>query len=389
MLNPTVPPHEPAGPGERVLVIAPHPDDETLALGGWLHQSARRGADLRLLFLTDGDGFALCAALRYGAWPGPGVMRRLGKERRGEALRAAERLGLNGRQIRFLGYPDRGLASLWLDRWTTPFCSPYTGLTARGQDLLADLETLLREFRPERVYYPDSLDDHPDHWAASCFVRMAMARVPLRPVVERSYLIHRGNWPRPQGRHPEFFHAPPTETTPLSLEWESVRLESEAVGAKREALEAYASQAPLVGAFLDAFVRRNELVAWWPEAPDLSDATRDRFGRANCGGVDFTRLEVKEQRVTARLRGRPLPGVEYRIYWKPLLGPPETRHTRRAHGLQAEIEAGGPVLAAAFCRMGPLLLDRTPWYSVSGGDQVGTGQQPSFTYSPAEGVSRP
>ena len=37
----------------RVLALAPHPDDEVLAFGGTLNRLARRGADVRVVLLTD------------------------------------------------------------------------------------------------------------------------------------------------------------------------------------------------------------------------------------------------------------------------------------------------------------------------------------------------
>src|SRR2546426_6399745 len=44
-------------PSTRMLLIAPHPDDEVLAAGGLLqHLRAARGA-LRVVYLTDGEGY--------------------------------------------------------------------------------------------------------------------------------------------------------------------------------------------------------------------------------------------------------------------------------------------------------------------------------------------
>ncbi|TMQ65865.1 MAG: hypothetical protein E6K78_07050, partial [Candidatus Eisenbacteria bacterium] len=43
------------GANDRVMVIAPHPDDESLACAGLLQASARAAARVRVVFLTDGD----------------------------------------------------------------------------------------------------------------------------------------------------------------------------------------------------------------------------------------------------------------------------------------------------------------------------------------------
>ncbi|NQV81974.1 MAG: PIG-L family deacetylase [Alphaproteobacteria bacterium] len=45
-----------AGPrGKRVIVLAPHPDDESIGLGGTLLQTASRGAKIEIVFLTSGS----------------------------------------------------------------------------------------------------------------------------------------------------------------------------------------------------------------------------------------------------------------------------------------------------------------------------------------------
>lgn len=50
-----LPPWTPPDPGARVVVIAPHPDDETLGLGGTLHLLSRRGTAVEVVVLTDGE----------------------------------------------------------------------------------------------------------------------------------------------------------------------------------------------------------------------------------------------------------------------------------------------------------------------------------------------
>ena len=41
----------------RVLVFAPHPDDETLAVGGLIHRLTKEGVPVRIVFITNGDGY--------------------------------------------------------------------------------------------------------------------------------------------------------------------------------------------------------------------------------------------------------------------------------------------------------------------------------------------
>ncbi|MGV3721354.1 MAG: PIG-L deacetylase family protein [Actinomycetota bacterium] len=323
--------------GERVLVFAPHPDDEVLALGGLLQQSRQRGAQVQVVYLTSGDGFRLCAAARYRGWPSQKRMRQLARVRQAEAREALSRLGIGPASATFLGYPDRGLSSLWLSHWTAdqPYRSPYTaenrvasptdsrrGAPFCGESVIRDIDQALAEHRPDFVFYPDSTDDHPDHWAAHCLIELALERRGLAgraPIMQRrTYLIHRGEWPSPMRAEPSLALSPPAELRGRGARWEQAPLTPAAVAAKANALAAYRSQQALAGNFLSAFVRRNELITYWrnadrgfpvarSSAPDsgdfvvgasaffsphpepdtrvIWDSTRDRFARARFGSV--------------------------------------------------------------------------------------------------------
>ena len=52
---PTVGLDEVVPPGRRLLVVAPHPDDEVLGSGGLLHLAVRAGRAVRVLLATDGQ----------------------------------------------------------------------------------------------------------------------------------------------------------------------------------------------------------------------------------------------------------------------------------------------------------------------------------------------
>lgn len=223
------------GAGSAVLVVAPHPDDEALGTGGLIHQAVRRGAEVRVMFLTSGDGFALCAAERYRRWPTASVRQRLAEEREGEALASLARLGVPEGQVAFLRLPDRRLSR---------------------EDCPVSLAAALAG-RLDYVYYPDAADDHPDHRAAHYLVRRAlMGR--QREVREFTYLIHHGRWPWPFAAAPKQLLLPPPMLRAGS-QWEVLPLSLDEVAAKEEAICAHASQQRLMGYFLPAFIRANEL----------------------------------------------------------------------------------------------------------------------------------
>src|SRR5712691_11441189 len=84
--------------GARILVLAAHPDDESLGAAGTLALNAGRAEAIRIWIATDGtrqEGVSPEAAANYGA------------RRRAEAVRAAGALGLEA--PRFGGLADREL----------------------------------------------------------------------------------------------------------------------------------------------------------------------------------------------------------------------------------------------------------------------------------------
>src|SRR4051812_14363692 len=98
---------------DRVLVIAPHPDDESIATGGLLQAVQAAGAALRLIVLTDGDNNPWPQRWIEKRWHiGPTERARWGARRRTEAHAALRVLGIDAGVVRFLGLPDLGVTDL-------------------------------------------------------------------------------------------------------------------------------------------------------------------------------------------------------------------------------------------------------------------------------------
>src|SRR5262245_46763029 len=94
----------------KALVIAPHPDDETLGAGGLMQRIHEIGGQVRVVFLTDGDAY------REGVrreWPRrrpqAGEFRGYGYLRERESRLALTSLGLSRDAATFLSFPDKGL----------------------------------------------------------------------------------------------------------------------------------------------------------------------------------------------------------------------------------------------------------------------------------------
>jgi LmbE family N-acetylglucosaminyl deacetylase len=147
----------------RVMVIAPHPDDESLAAGGLLQQAISAQSAVRILFLTGGDNNPWPQRLIEGRWRiGAEDKMRWAALRRQETMLALAWLGVPPEAAVFLGYPDQGLSDLLL----------------RGDDdLIQRLTDEIIAWQPTLLVTPSLLDLHPDHSAAGVFVKMALARL--------------------------------------------------------------------------------------------------------------------------------------------------------------------------------------------------------------------
>lgn len=144
---------------QRLLFVAPHPDDDVLACGGTLARAAFEGAASRVVYVTDGAASHLASK----TYP-PARLREL-RER--EALAGLAILGVASTDARFLREPDSGLAR----------GGPRAG------ELAARLAAQLEAFRPTAVFSPWIRDAHPDHVATSSAVRRALALVDLGTVL--------------------------------------------------------------------------------------------------------------------------------------------------------------------------------------------------------------
>jgi N-acetylglucosamine malate deacetylase 1 len=115
---------------ERVLVIAPHPDDETLGCGGTLLRMAESGAELAWLIVT-----------RISEEAGFTPQRVQGRE--AEIEKVTSLLGFS--EVFQLSMPTRQLDAIPM------------------AELVEQFSGVFREFRPEHVFLPHRSDVHSDH----------------------------------------------------------------------------------------------------------------------------------------------------------------------------------------------------------------------------------
>jgi len=148
-----------------MIVVAPHPDDEILALGGTLQLAAAAGHPLSFIAVTDGE-----ASHPDSTAVTPEALRVL---RREEARLARSRLGIASPPVRHLGLAD--------------------GAVAAGHDRLVDA-ILSVTGRSTVVLAPWRADGHPDHEAAGRAAAEAVRQAGASLV---EYPVWTWNWARP------------------------------------------------------------------------------------------------------------------------------------------------------------------------------------------------
>ena len=162
----------------RVMLFAPHPDDESLAAGVFLQRVVAAGTAVRVVYATDGE--------RNG-WPQRVLERKMrirdrdrcrwGARRQGEALAALATLGIGRECVEFLSLPDQGVTDLLLEGCETT---------------LRRLADSIGSWHPTHLLMPSPADTHPDHSGLAVLLEIALADyLPPQPWLARlRYLVH-------------------------------------------------------------------------------------------------------------------------------------------------------------------------------------------------------
>jgi bacillithiol biosynthesis deacetylase BshB1 len=196
------------------LVIAPHPDDAELGMGGTIALMLQRGLAVGVLDLTDGEPTPLGSI----------------EIRSRETAAASSALGLAWREN--LGLPNRRLRPT---------------LAAR-----AALAAVIRRTRPRWLFAPHWVDAHPDHTAATKLTEAARFWAKLT----RSDLSGEP-WHPERIYHYACVHLKvllrPAFIVDISSTWEI----------KRRSLDCYASQFPATARSPTVLERVDAAAAWW------------------------------------------------------------------------------------------------------------------------------
>jgi LmbE family N-acetylglucosaminyl deacetylase len=141
-----------------VVVIAPHPDDETLGCGGAVALLRSLGHSVRVLVMSDGTR-SHPNSRRY-----PPL--RLRAVREAETIAAMKLLGVESAQIRFLQLPDGAIPGEDAQEFNRA---------------VAACQEYLTQFMPETLFLPYRFDPHPDHRATWQIVHRSLLNLSHHP----------------------------------------------------------------------------------------------------------------------------------------------------------------------------------------------------------------
>jgi len=271
----------------RLLIFAPHPDDEVLVAGGLIQQVREAAGTVHVVYITSGDAYTQSVKIEeHVANPTTTDYRDYGQQRESEARMAMRILGVGAWSLTFLGFPNAGLNRLMSTYWSerhTAYRSPFTrrqrpaqserfipDTEYRGEDLTQELAEIIGDFRPSLILVPRAEEQNGDHCATWFFVADALGDVTrVQPRFRTdlvTYIVHYNAWPV-EDDDPVL--KPPDDLDAGVSGWISAPLSDDQVTAKREAVHKYRSQMTVMGWFLDGFVRRNEVFSR-PAPPHIS-----------------------------------------------------------------------------------------------------------------------
>jgi LmbE family N-acetylglucosaminyl deacetylase len=260
-----------------LLVVSPHPDDETLCCGAVIQRVLQAGGRASIVWITSGDASRLTLLFNGPTLlPDQAHALAMGERRMAEARAATARLGVTQAGQLFLGYPDGGLAQLLTTHERSAYTSPLTAQAAvpyaaalfpghayTGVNLERDFAAVLARVRPTLILAPSPLDEHSDHSATGLLTIAAAGRAGLSGRV-RYWIVHGGNgWPSPRGLLPGVPLTPaPRGGSLTALPFAVTPAEEDR---KAQALGAYETQMRDMSPFLLAFVRSTELFSPQPQ----------------------------------------------------------------------------------------------------------------------------
>jgi LmbE family N-acetylglucosaminyl deacetylase len=190
----------------KIVIVAPHMDDEALACGGLIAKLPRKD-DVHIIYATDG--------MKSPAPIIPGrdqISPDLGKTRMQESVEAMKILGVREQNLHFL-------------------CLPEAQLKKHISSLRNLLRDKIRTIAPEQIFVPFRYDRHPDHLAVNHAVVLELEQGTMQANLIEYFVYYRWRL-MPMGDIRRYIR--PQFLFKLAL--------GDVAGQKRQALDCFASQ---------------------------------------------------------------------------------------------------------------------------------------------------
>jgi len=201
------------------IVFSPHPDDETLGCGGTIIRKKRAGADIKVVYMTDGRH----SHSRFIADNKLKVMRE------SEAIAACHELGLESANITFLDYED--------------------GKLRKNMDSASDrVERILKEYEPDDIFIPYYKEAPADHSVTNRIVINAIRKSGQKVIIYEYPIWFWQHWPWMTGPERRFLTVPRNillsfiSGIRLVMNFRCSVYIGDIIGVKRAALEKHRSQ---------------------------------------------------------------------------------------------------------------------------------------------------
>jgi len=209
---------------DTILVFSPHPDDETIATGGYIKTATSNGAKVWVVLVTNGN------------------KHHLEKVRYNEFATVTSALGVPESHLIYLNYPDGRLHKV------------------NQKEVQNYFKNIIIFVHPSVVFIPSLNYRHTDHKTTGFDAESVISNSKFS-INTYSYLVHFPNFPLPNDLNKYLYLTPPIKLLDFSKEWLSFPLTPGVEEAKYNALLKYKTQLiyPPLKELIESFVRRNEL----------------------------------------------------------------------------------------------------------------------------------
>lgn len=209
---------------KKVIIFAPHPDDETIACGGIIQQFMKKKNKVYVILITQGGNKKLVLGSR--------------RFRLLEFYRAMETLGLDKDNLMIFDYRD-GFLHL------------------AKNDLDRQINNIINDIMPDVIIYPHWLDGNYDHKIIGQICR----RIRGNAITHLRYLVHYNRFPRPYRYAPTRYILPVKSIIKKDTHWVNLFLTLDEQLQKERAISFYKTQLKIPGLrnLLRSFIRRNEI----------------------------------------------------------------------------------------------------------------------------------